>query len=289
MRKVFNSQFKITQEFGVNKEYYSQFGLQGHEGIDLIPTGSVWDVYALEDGVVVLDDDVVGSVSSDPYGKRVTLWHPNIKKATNYNHLAENYVVMGQQVKRGEKIGLMGSTGNSTGPHLHLNLFEVDDQGIRLNKNNGFLGGINPKPFLEESVADNSEPTVTLPQKEVDQMRLDRDTHYNNLQEEKKKNTQLTSDLLKEQEHSGELLRQLEKISDEERSTTGQLLDAQKAVKPLQDVILGVQKELNLIDGADKQTMLKAIEILKEFKVIKEEVPIPFVARLKYCLNLLFS
>ena len=288
MRKVFNSQYKITQEFGVNKEYYSQFGLQGHEGIDLIPTGTVWDIYALEDGIVVLDD-VVGSVSADPYGKIVTLWHPNIKKATMYCHLAENYVSKGQTVKRGEKIGKMGSTGNSTGAHLHLNLFEVDDNGTRLNKNNGFLGGINPKPFLEENVPDNSEPMVTLPQKEVDQLRQDRDTHYNDLQDEKKRNTQLTNDLLKEQEHSGELLRQLEKISEEERNTTEQLLDAQKKNKPLQDAILGVNRALGLMDDTDTQTMLKAIEILKESKVIKEEVPTQFVPRLKYCLNLLFS
>lgn len=154
----FRSKFKITQQFGVNVSYYSQFGLKGHEGIDLIPTGSVWDVLSLEDGVVVLDDDVVGSVSTDPYGKIVTVWHPSIKKATMYCHLSENFVSLGQIVKKGDRLGTMGSTGNSSGAHLHLNLFNVDDNGVRLNRNNGYLGGIDPLPFLESDSAIIAQP-----------------------------------------------------------------------------------------------------------------------------------
>jgi hypothetical protein len=148
----FRSKYTITQLFGVNPDYYSQFGLKGHEGIDLIPTGTVWDILALEDGVVVLDDDIVGSPSADPYGKIVTIWHSKINKATMYCHLTENYVAMGQTVTKGEKIGTMGSTGNSTGAHLHLNLFETTDKGVRLNRNNGYNGGIDPLPFLEAGV-----------------------------------------------------------------------------------------------------------------------------------------
>ena|SRR3990167_4016829 len=58
MRKVFNTQFKITQGFGLNSAYYSQFGLSGHEVIDLIPSGSDWTVLCLEDGKVVKDIDM---------------------------------------------------------------------------------------------------------------------------------------------------------------------------------------------------------------------------------------
>ena len=145
----FRSKYTITQLFGVNEEYYSQFGLKGHEGIDLIPSGTVWDILALEDGVVVLDDDIVGSPSADPYGRIVTIWHSKINRATMYCHLTQNYVAMGQTVTKGERIGTMGSTGNSTGAHLHLNLFETTDQGVRLNRNNGYNGGIDPLPFLE--------------------------------------------------------------------------------------------------------------------------------------------
>lgn len=151
MRQPFRSKYQVTQKFANNPAYYGQFGLKGHEGLDVIPTGTVWDVLCLEDGVVVLDDDVVGSLASDPYGKVVTVWHPAINKATMYCHLQENYVVLGQLVKKGDKIGTMGSTGNSTGAHLHLNLFNTDANGVRQNRDNGFLGGIDPEPWLEET------------------------------------------------------------------------------------------------------------------------------------------
>lgn len=158
MRKVFRSEFVVTQHFGARPEYYSKFGLQGHEGIDLIPSGSVWDVHALEDGVVVKDED---NPRSGAYGVYVTIWHPNIRKATQYAHLKENFVSNGDQVKRGQKIGTMGATGNVTGAHLHLNLFNVDSSGFRLDRNNGFLGGINPISFLSEDV-DGSQPSEAL-------------------------------------------------------------------------------------------------------------------------------
>ena len=153
MRSLFNSKFKITQEFANKlivdgKDYYAQFGLNGHEGIDLIPTGTVWDVLCLEDGVVVkdIDDAVLGK----NYGKNVTIWHPLIKKATQNCHLASNDVSMGQRLKRGDKLGVMGATGNTTGAHVHLNLFMVDNNGIRLFRDNGYFGGIDPLPFLQE-------------------------------------------------------------------------------------------------------------------------------------------
>jgi len=148
MRSLFRSKHKITQEYGVNKDYYSKFGLQGHEGLDLIPTGTDWSVKALADGVVVKDED---NARSGAYGVNVTIWHPTLNKATQYCHLASNLVSLGQSVKAGDDIGIMGSTGNSTGAHVHLNLFETDANGVRQNKDNGYLGGINPLPFLEES------------------------------------------------------------------------------------------------------------------------------------------
>lgn len=150
MRRLFKSAIKITQEFGVNPEYYSKFGLKSHEGLDCIPTGTVWDVLCLEDGVVVKDVD---NPLSGAYGVNVTVWHTKINKATQYCHFKENYVTEGQLVKTGDKLGLMGKTGNTAGSHVHLNLFETDENGIRLNRDNGYLGGINPLPFLNEEIS----------------------------------------------------------------------------------------------------------------------------------------
>lgn len=167
MRQIFNSPYRITQEFNQRPEYYSSFGLKGHEGIDLVPTGSDWTVKALADGVVVKDDDIAGTPKGDAYGINVTIWHQKLNRATMYCHLTENYVSLNQNVKAGENIGKMGATGNTSGAHVHLNLFVTDSNGIRQNKDNGYLGGIDPKPFLEE----DSEPMAILPQGELDNNR----------------------------------------------------------------------------------------------------------------------
>lgn len=85
-----------------------------HTGVDFgAPTGT--PVYAAGDGVVA-DAKWWGG-----YGRWVRLSH-NSEWQTGYAHLSRIAVKPGQRVKQGELIGYVGSTGNSTGPHLH---FEV--------------------------------------------------------------------------------------------------------------------------------------------------------------------
>ena len=86
-----------------------------HTGIDLVePFGS--PVYAADDGVVAL----VGS-SSSGYGRYVVIAHSG-GLDTLYGHLSTTLVKVGQLVNQGQTVGLEGSTGNSTGPHLHFEL-----------------------------------------------------------------------------------------------------------------------------------------------------------------------
>ena len=108
----------ISQGFGPSKLVleppyggYPHF----HTGIDLVePFGS--QVYAADDGIVAL----VGS-SSSGYGRYVVIAHSG-GLDTLYGHLSTALVRVGQQVVQGQTIGLEGSTGNSTGPHLHFEL-----------------------------------------------------------------------------------------------------------------------------------------------------------------------
>jgi murein DD-endopeptidase MepM/ murein hydrolase activator NlpD len=86
-----------------------------HTGIDLVePFGS--PIFAADDGIVAL----VGS-SSSGYGRYVVIAHSG-GLDTLYGHLSTALVKVGQHVAQGQTIGLEGSTGNSTGPHLHFEL-----------------------------------------------------------------------------------------------------------------------------------------------------------------------
>ncbi len=86
-----------------------------HTGLDLVsPFGS--PVYAADDGMVAL----VGS-SSSGYGNYVVIAHAG-GFDTLYGHLSTALVKVGQTVTQGTVVGLEGSTGNSTGPHLHFEL-----------------------------------------------------------------------------------------------------------------------------------------------------------------------
>lgn len=95
-----------------------------HKGID-IANRAAPEVLAADAGKVV----VSGWVDGYGYGNRVVIDHGNGYR-TLYAHLSKIYVVNGQTVARGNAIGKMGSTGRSTGTHLH---FEVTRSGVSLN------------------------------------------------------------------------------------------------------------------------------------------------------------
>lgn len=101
---------------------------RSHYGVDLAaPVGT--PVYATADGVVAR----AGWLGS--YGNLVQLAHAGGYE-TRYAHLSQFAVAPGQQVRAGELIGLIGSTGRSTGPHLH---YEVRINGIAVNPL-GYMG-----------------------------------------------------------------------------------------------------------------------------------------------------
>ncbi len=130
----------VTQWFGEHPDWYARFGLAGHNGIDYgAPAGS--PILAAHDGVASLADDPAG------YGLHVRLLHPRGHQ-TLYGHMSAVASVNGQEVRAGERIGAVGSTGNSTGPHLHFGL------KLARGSNPAYAGWVDPLPFrtLDDAV-----------------------------------------------------------------------------------------------------------------------------------------
>lgn len=104
---------------GAITQYFSWY----HPGIDIANNAMPIDV-AADSGMV----EFAGWDSSG-YGNMVLIDHGNGFK-TRYAHLSQVMVISGQTVARGAAIGRMGSTGHSTGPHTH---FEIYLNGVRVN------------------------------------------------------------------------------------------------------------------------------------------------------------
>lgn len=103
-----------------------------HAGTDIAaPTGT--PVLAAKAGTVFTADYLGG------YGLTVILRHDDGSQETRYAHLSQLMVRPGEAVKQGDVIGLVGSTGNSTGPHLHFELRQLTAQGWVLIDPNDLL------------------------------------------------------------------------------------------------------------------------------------------------------
>lgn len=101
-------------------QYFSWY----HKGID-IANRSAPGIAASDGGTII----VAGWPDSYGFGNRIVVDHGNGYR-TLYAHLSNIYVSIGQEVSRGQIIGQMGSTGRSTGTHLH---FEIYFKGSPLN------------------------------------------------------------------------------------------------------------------------------------------------------------
>ena len=104
----------------------------GHKGIDLAaPTGT--PIYATADGFVSKAERF------GAYGNYVAVEH-GARIQTRYAHMSEIAVADGTWVKKGDLLGYVGSTGRSTGPHLHYEV-RIDGEAV------------NPMPYMVESEA----------------------------------------------------------------------------------------------------------------------------------------
>lgn len=105
----------------INSYYGSRWG-SFHSGVDI--AGDVGDPY-----VAAAAGTVISAGWDGGYGKMILIDHGN-GVMTRYAHSSQILISVGQRVAKGQTIGLVGATGNTTGPHLH---FEVISNGSTLN------------------------------------------------------------------------------------------------------------------------------------------------------------
>ncbi|MEI7641046.1 MAG: M23 family metallopeptidase [bacterium] len=121
-------QGRTSTDFGAARVYDDGKARWRHKGIDIAaPQGTT--IVATSDG------EVVAVYSTKTHGKIIVINH-GAGVYSNYYHLSQTFVKMGSQVKKNQAIGAVGSTGLSTGPHLHwqINVFGIP---------------VNPASFME--------------------------------------------------------------------------------------------------------------------------------------------
>ncbi len=111
----------ITSRFGVR----SSIRVSSHTGLDIAASTGT-SIAAAASGTVTF------SGYKGSYGNMIVISHGNGVQ-TYYGHCSKLYVTAGTQVSQGQAIAAVGSTGNSTGPHLHL---EVRQNGVAYNPQN---------------------------------------------------------------------------------------------------------------------------------------------------------
>jgi len=121
---------EFTSGYGIRSDPF-QGRAARHQGIDLAaPIGTA--IYATADGMVT-----TAGWNSGGYGNLIKIDHGRGIE-TRYGHLSAILVSAGQRVTRGQQIGRMGSTGRSTGSHLHYEV-RIDDRAV------------NPIPFMKSN------------------------------------------------------------------------------------------------------------------------------------------
>jgi murein DD-endopeptidase MepM/ murein hydrolase activator NlpD len=116
----------------VTSPYGSRHG-SFHPGVDLAGVKGVTPVVVAADGVVT---EVVSGCKEGSkrcgggYGNHIEVVHPN-GATTRYAHLSKTSVVTGQTISQGQDIGILGNSGNSTGPHLHFEIINANGSKMK--------------------------------------------------------------------------------------------------------------------------------------------------------------
>ncbi len=137
---------RMASGFGFRTDPFTK-ARKMHEGMDFTAASGT-PIYATGDGIIKSADN-----SLSGYGNHIEIDH-GFGYLTLYGHLSSYKVRAGQKVKRGDVIGLVGSTGRSEAPHLH---YEVHKDGEVVNPINFYYGNISAAEFVAISKIANQE------------------------------------------------------------------------------------------------------------------------------------
>lgn len=138
---------RMTQGFGLRPEVYAQFGMKGHNGIDFAGAfaGDIVPCYSPIEGYITLKND-----GARGYGKHVIIRSKQLdgsrrRKEVVLGHLSsiDSKWKTGMFIPLGGRIGMIGTTGFSSGVHIHCGLRFLNAAGVVLNANNGFAGYVD--------------------------------------------------------------------------------------------------------------------------------------------------
>jgi len=139
-------QIAVTQEFGVPVDYsrLNPNRIQAHEGIDFAPRGEARNLSNIP--VIAVQNARVTQVREQQggYGRYVRLEFEGGELGALYAHLDNVNVREGDRVNVGDVIGTMGSSGRSTGRHLHFNLLDLSQS----RGNYIYPQVVDPRPFF---------------------------------------------------------------------------------------------------------------------------------------------
>lgn len=161
MVSCFKGEFRVTSPRG----YRVLYGVKEfHPGLDLVGVDDI-SVYSISDGIVRV------GYQSDGAGNYVVVTMADGKRVY-YMHLSYIYVVTGSIIKKGDKLGVMGSTGRSTGAHTHLELRPsgTSYNSLDISQFTGIPNAVGTYFYKEESTMPFNDISGHYAEKEINDL-----------------------------------------------------------------------------------------------------------------------